>query len=258
MQLVPLVPFVFGHGPWLQAFAARVPAMADCDAVVVVDVLDDRSVPFFRLMNAANARAFGDLGMPAWVQLDCATLPTAMIGFAAKKRDTDPALVADLLQRAGLADLDDDALIPLAEYCALPTPEAGHVVGFSLFSLRPGLGTRAKALGLLAMGAQVQTGITQLRADNSGASNAALRTHCRFGPLRIEQLQVRVHSKPGTLVYRLQVPPPSTLIELCTGSLRRVPWPGPTTQKPLQALQVDDALVDVQSDQVVVVDPAVS
>lgn len=237
--------------------------MSDCDGAVIIDVLDDDSVPFFRLMNAANARAFGDLGMPAWVQLDCATLPTAMIGFAARKRDLlstpeQGALVQDLERRAAV-DVDDDALIPLAEYCALPTPEAGHVVGFSLFSLRPGLGTRAKALGLLAMQAMTQTGITQIHADmivnGPPITNAALRTHCRFGPLVIEKLRVKVHSKPGTLVYRLQVPSSSTLIELCSGSIARVPYPGPTEQKPMARLRAADALVDVEADEVVIAVP---
>ncbi len=240
-----LVPFVFGHGPWLQSWAARLPPMPDCAAPVVIDVLDDQSEGFFRLINAANARAFGDLGMPPWVQLDCATLPTAMVGFAASARTLDAPLRSDLAARAGV-DVDDDALVPLAEYCALPTPAPGHVVGFSLFTLRPGLGVRAKALGLLAMQAQVQTGVTQI-------DNRALRTHCRFGPLLIEKRAVRVHSKPGaTLVYRLQVPPPSTLMALGSGALSRVAPVGAVMKRPRTNLQEGDTIVDVAGDDVVV------
>ncbi len=254
MTRLPLVPFVFGHGPWCAAWAGRVPAALG--PAVVVDVLDDHAVGFFRLVNAANAKAFGDLGMPAWVQLDCATLPTAMVGFAARKRDVDPALVHDLEQRAGLAaggfdDVDDDDLVPLAEFCALPTPEDGHVVGFSLFTLVPGLGLRAKALGLLVMGARVQTGVTQL--GGAAVERSALSTHCRFGPLLIEKRGVQVHSRPGsTVVYRLQVPPPATLSALACGELRRVPFAGATTRKPAADLVQGDVLVDVEAGAVVV------
>lgn len=238
-----LVPFVFGHGAWCAAWRERIDlrsvGAADCDAAVAIDVLDDDAVSFFAVVNAANARAFSGLAMPAWVQLDCATLPTAMVGFAAKKRDLvehHAALVSDVEARAGVV-VDDDALVPLAEYCALPTPEAGHVVGFSLFSLLPGLGLRAKALGLLAMQAQVQTGVTQF-------DNTALSTHCRFGPLVVEKRSVQVHSKPGTtLVYRLQVPPPETLTRLAIGESRRVEFAGDTVRK--ASLEEGDVVVDV-------------
>lgn len=254
------MPFVFGHGAWCDAWAKRVPA--ELGAAVVVDVLDDDAVSFFRLVNAGNARAFGDLGMPAWVQLDCATLPTAMVGFAAKKRDLDAALVHDLEKRAGLEgpafagqpgydDVDDDDLVPLSEYCALPTPEDGHVVGFSLYTLVPGLGVRSKALGLLVMGARVQTGVTQI--GQLGLERGALKTHARFGPLVVEKRGVQVHSRPGaTLVYRLQVPPPATLAALATGAITRVPYVGATTKKPPAALREGDVVVDVEADGVVV------
>jgi hypothetical protein len=247
-----LVPFVFGHGAWCDTWRQRVPAMADCDDAVAIDVLDDaadtKAVAFFRLMNAANARAFADLSMPAWVQLDCATLPTAMVGFALRRADVDRragvGVVADLEARAGLAGaVGDDDLVPVAEYCALPTPEAGHVVGFSLFSLVPGLGLRAKALGLLVMEARVQTGVTQV-------GNTALSTHCRFGPLLVEKRGVQVHSKPGsTLVYRLQVPA-SVLTSLASGALTRVPFSSPTVTK--ADLDAGDVVVDVGAEGFVV------
>ena len=241
-----LVPFVFGHGPWLSGWAARIPAMNDAENVVIIDVLDDHSRDFFRLMNAANQKAFGDLGMPAWVQLDCATLPTAMTGLASRKRDLDPAFVQDLESRADVGVLDDEALLPLAEYCALPTPELGHVLGFSFFSLVPGLGVRAKALGLMAMQARVQTGVTQI-------DNTALRTHCRFGPLLVHKRGVQVHSRPGTtLVYRLQVPDASTLADLGGGALSRVGYRGLVQRKSKASLQAGDVVVDVEGADVVV------
>lgn len=263
-----LVPFVLGHGPWLARFRERFPCGDDCDDAVALDVLADDAVRFFALVNAGNARAFSGLAMPRWVQLDCATLPTAMVGFAVRRRHLDAALVRDLEVRAGLADArsdgradalaadaaevaqnDDgdregagagaaaDDLVPVAAYCALPTPEPGHVVGFSLYSLVPGLGLRAKAAGLFVLQARVQTGVTQ-------RDNPALSTHCRFGPLTVERARVLVHTKPETtLVYRLQVPDTPTLVALAVGRLRRVPQTGATTKK--AHLDDGDVVVDV-------------
>jgi len=244
--IAPLVPFVFGHGPWLDGWRARVPTMADAEDAVAVDVLAADSVPFFKLMLAGNARAFGDIGMPAWVQLDCATLPTAMIGFARRAADIDDAVTADLVARAGLASIGTDQLVPLAEYTALCTPAVGDVVGFSLFSLLPGLGLRAKALALLVMGARQQTGITQI-------DNIALRTHARFGPLEVVRLGVEVHSRPKTtLVYRLAVPDDDTLRALARGDWNRVPFTGATRVCRREDLAVGDRIVDVTADHVVV------
>lgn len=241
-----LVPFVFGHGPWLSTWQQAIPAMPDATPAVVLDVLEPKNAIFFQLMNVANARAFGDIGMPAWVQLDCATLPTAMIGFAVRKDGLDASLVDDLRRRAGLSIVDDDQLIPLAEYTALPSPQAGHVVGFSLFSLVPGLGLRAKAMALLAMGAVEQTGITQV-------DNLALKTHARFGPLEIIKVGVEVHSKPRTtLVYRLRVPSTSILTALAVGTLSRVEFDGPRKTISAEALTAGDIVVDVDARGIVV------
>lgn len=247
----PLVPFVFGHGPWVSRWREAVPAMSDAEDAVVVDVLDDTdpaTVPFFKLMLAGNARAFSEIGMPAWVQLDCATLPTAMIGFARRATDVDDALVADLAARAGLHAVAPTQLVPLAEYTALCTPVSGDVVGFSLFSMVPGLGLRAKALALLVMGAQQQTGMTQI-------DNVALRTHARLGPLEVVRLGVEVHSRPRTtLIYRLRVPPAETLVALAAGSRTQVPFDGAVRRIDRHELKVGDRIVDVSADHVVVAD----
>jgi hypothetical protein len=242
-----LVPFIFGHGPWGEEWRARVPPMADCAEAVFIDVLAPSSARFFQLLLAGNARAFGGMAIPAWVQLDCATLPTAMIGFARRAADVDSDLRTDLCRRAGLAAIDDRDLLPLAEFCALPTPRHGHVVGFSLFSLVPGLGLRAKALGLLVQQATTQTGITQV-------DNTALRTHCRLGVLHIDQVGVQVHSKPGsTLVYTLTVPPPPVLVSLAAGDQTRVATTARTKRVPRETLQAGDQLVDVDGATAVVV-----
>ena len=78
-----LVPYVLGT----RRFAKNIARQSPLEGTRFFDVLDDESVTFFRLVNAGNAVAFGDIGMPAWVQLDCATIPSAMIGFALRRPD---------------------------------------------------------------------------------------------------------------------------------------------------------------------------
>lgn len=216
------------------------------ERTVALDVLDPQQAPFFERLRLGNGHAFGDIGMPAWVQLDCATLPTAMIGFARRARDLPKALRPIF---APAPARDDDDLFPVAEYCALMTPTPGEVVGFSLYTLEPGLGLRAKAAALYAYDATVQVGMTQ-------HDNSALKTHSRLGPLQIVQVGVAVHSRPhSTLVYRLTVPSSSTLAELALGTRTRVltdDAADATTTKPLTALLAGDVVVDVTGGMAVV------
>jgi hypothetical protein len=209
------VPWILGNGAWCETLAARCP-LPGCR---VLDVLDDDTAPFFHLVNAANARAYAGMPMPSWVQLDCASLPAGMIGLGRMRDDVDAALVAALVEGVRTSFGDDAAdacarwrgLIPLAEYTCVPTPEPGHVVGFSLYSLVTGLGLRTKAMALAMHQARVQTGIAQL-------DNAALRLHVALGPLDVRAAGVAVHTLASrTIVYALAVPPADVLARIAHG-----------------------------------------
>jgi hypothetical protein len=247
-----MTPFLCGHGPWLGPMAARVQA-AIGTAPVVIDVLQPSSVGFFRRLLAGNAVAFGGMAMPAWVQLDCATLPSVVVGFAMPRDEVSsmlwPAIAAQLAQQSRHEHDDSDnnqAWVPLAQYCAVPTPDPSLWVGFSLYSLVPGYGLRAKALGLLAYGAHQQRGITQ-------TDNTALKTHTRLGPLTIDAVQVQVHSKPATtVVYTLAVPPLATLQAIARGEMVRVATTATTMRIPMSSLRAGHCVVDVDGDQVMV------
>jgi hypothetical protein len=263
MKDAPLVPFVLGHGAWCDERAARCP-LPGCE---IVDVLAPAHLPFFRLVNAGNAVAYGGTAMPAWVQLDCACLPSGMIGFAARRADVDDALWAKLVTQVrasfgvdAAAALDGyDGLVPLTEYACVPTPEDGHVVGFSLYSLRKGLGTRTKAMALLMCGATRQTGVTQV-------NNSALRTHTLLGPLDVIAPRVTAHSDPvHTFVYALRVPSSPVLQGIAlgnpapprrTGSVR-IAIGDETTERMALLLETDGphAIVDVEHG-VLVLSPA--
>lgn len=210
-----LTPFILGNGPWCAELAARSP-LPGC---VVLDVLDDSVAPFFHLVNAANARAYAGMPMPSWVQLDCASLPAGMIGLARMRDDVDEQLYAALVDgvRASFGDAPADActawtgLVPLAEYTCVQTPEPGHVVGFSLYSLVPGLGLRTKAMALAMHRARVQTGIAQV-------DNSALRLHAALGALDVRAAGVAVHTLASTtIVYALRVPAADVLARVAQG-----------------------------------------
>ena len=194
--------------------------VAALPATRFLDVLDPESAPFFHRLRAANAHAFGGLGMPDWVQLDCATLPSAMIGFALPARAV-PAGLGEALHE-GLPEPGPEELVPMSAFCALHTRTPDTVVACTLFSLLPGLelGLRTKAMGLLVLRARTQIGVTR----RAGPVRAL---HERIGALRVLQDRPPVHPRAAeSMVYELTVPPPAVLQALVlegSGTRRETP-----------------------------------
>ena len=153
------------------------------------------------------AAAAAALGMPLWVFLDCCTLPSAMVGFSARRESLPEDLARRLDPDGGLAWLG------ISEYMGLPSLEPGTVVGVSLFSLGRGvhLGTRSKALGLFALRARRQVGVAQY-------ANPSVRLHLAFGDLELLATRAPVHSRPAeTFVYTAPVPDPGRLAAMVGG-----------------------------------------
>jgi hypothetical protein len=88
--------------------------------------------------------------------------------------------------------------VPVAGYCAAPTPVAGEWVGWSLCSAVPGLGTTVKGVALEVYRADTLTGVAQF-------TDQALRVHRRFGPMEIMAPTLDLHPVPHTMVYRTHV-----------------------------------------------------
>jgi len=167
-----------------------------------------------RVYNVLNATAFGDKGIPLqnWVMIDLGLLPSAFLlvtlpverarvaageqrGYGAERTHTAQVLGAVLAE----ADrLGYDGPIPVAGYCAAPTPVPGGWVGWSLCSAIPGLGTTTKGLGLEVYRAHTLTGVAQF-------TDQALRVHRRFGPMEIMAPTLDLHPVPHTMAYRTQV-----------------------------------------------------
>lgn len=170
------------------------------DEIEILHVEDEENAEFCGILNQSNQLAFGgpkDMGMPLWVMLDCAILPSAMVGFMLAADDV-PDDLWDLL------DLEDDydGWVPVSEYCAALTVEPGCVSGFSLHShiANQGIATRTKALALAVLDAKAQIGVTQF-------ANPAIRVHARFGPMEILLHRPAVHThSEDSFVYRLELP----------------------------------------------------
>src|SRR5579875_4064076 len=167
-----------------------------------------------RAYNVLNATAFGAKGIPLqnWVMIDLGLLPSGFLLItlareAAEQALTDPARSVHERERiagvlpAVLAEADRlgyEGPIPVAGYCAAPTPDRAAWVGWSLCSAIPGLGTVAKGLGLLAYGARTLTGVTQFY-------DPALRVHRKFGPMRLLAAVLDLHPVHHTMAYRTEV-----------------------------------------------------
>jgi hypothetical protein len=167
-----------------------------------------------RVYNVLNATAFGPKGIPLpnWVMIDLGLLPSAFLLVTLPKERvvaemTDARHSAADRERLGhvlpavLAEaqrLHYDGPIPVAGYCAAPTPARGAWVGWSLCSAIPGLGTVAKGLALEAYRAKTLAGVAQFY-------DRALRVHRKFGPMEMVAAVLDLHPVKHTMAYRTQV-----------------------------------------------------
>lgn len=237
------VPFALGHSrPLLHLLdqLKGVPILkfaAPMTTRTPIQHQHDHGARFARLLNLGNALAYGaDMGMPEWVMLDCGLLPSAFIGFCRRGRELTPTVRENFNARLlhfenhmgsqrrhteHLLDvlngpIQDDEWVPIASFCAIPTLIPGEIMGYSLFSLEPGLGVRAKALGLsvhAVLGAHTQLGVAQY------SNLTALKSHLRFGPLELIDPLTPLHTKAGeTFIYRLNIPSQNILIEMASGT----------------------------------------
>jgi hypothetical protein len=210
-----------GHQLWLASNGA---VLRDLDlepcgiAVTPLDFLgpyerDWKLEDLMRTYNVLNATAFGAKGIPLqnWVMIDLGLLPSAFLLITLPREAIEAALarsgtdharrrMAEVLP-AVLAEadrLDYRGPIPVAGYCAAPTPDRTAWVGWSLCSAVPGLGTVAKGLALEAYGARSLTGVAQFY-------DPSLRVHRKFGPMRLLAAVLDLHPVTHTMAYRTEV-----------------------------------------------------
>ena len=182
------------------------------DELEVFCVEDAENAEFCSILNRSNQIAFGgaeSMGMPLWVLLDCAILPSAVAGFMLPVERTPD----DILDKLDV-DVDYEGFVPVSEYCGSPTVEQDCISGFSLHShlVGHGIATRTKALAMAIYGARSQIGVTQFQ-------NPAIRVHVRFGAMEMLIHRPAVHTYPeDSFVYRLELPPRDRLLKMARGA----------------------------------------
>jgi hypothetical protein len=211
-----------GYELWLASNATVIPTLDLAPCGIPITPLDFlgpydhawKLEDLMRVYNVLNATAFGPKGIPLpnWVMIDLGLLPSAFLlvtlsAERARATMTDPGRPVAERERIGevlpavLAEaerLGYAGPIPVAGYCAAPTPAPGAWVGWSLCSAIPGLGTVAKGLGLEAYGARTLAGVAQFY-------DRALRVHRKFGPMEVVAAVLDLHPVKHTMAYRTEV-----------------------------------------------------
>ncbi|MBJ93413.1 MAG: hypothetical protein CMP23_02960 [Rickettsiales bacterium] len=187
------VPFAFGSRANLELLH---PAPFG-EQLLMLAADDPAQLPFHNFINRLNGLAYGgkDMGMPAWVQIDCGILPSAFIGFAVSAERLPEKLKWSL-------DIGSyQGLVPISEAISIPTAQPGRWMSYSMSTVIPGrkLGFASKVLSLKAYGCRSCLGVAQF-------DNFALRIHTRFGPLQIVEPHVPYHTCPtNSFVYGLDL-----------------------------------------------------
>lgn len=156
------------------------------------------SVSFCSSLQTLDRLTFGPEGMPMdkWVFYDICYMPGGVFGFGLRASEAPEEL------RALFGDVEDDALLPLTMYGAIPMAVKGAWMGHNLCSLGSrvtgrnlrGLGTIAKAVGLKCFQSRQFYGATQWES-------IALKVHVKFGPLKLYTAYTPAHSEAHTLTY---------------------------------------------------------
>ena len=198
------VPYAFGAADNL----ARVDLRPFGLQVRAIEADRATSEPFHRAMSRLNHHAFGAMAMPRWVQWDLATTPSLFVGFAAPWEELPMPWRDPDARRLGL--------VPVSEALAVPTAVAGRWASVSLASAVRGLGFLTKLLNLAVIGADEAVGVTQ-------ADNPAVRTHLRFGPLALRQVDLPFHDASSrSFAYALR-PTRADLERLADGGAIALP-----------------------------------
>ncbi len=187
------VPYAFGSRPNLELLH---PAPFGAE-LTMIPADDEEHLAFHHFVNRLNGLAYGgkDMGMPAWVQIDCGILPSAFIGFALPPE----RLPEKLKWQLGIGN--HEGLVPISEAISIPTAQNSRWMSYSMSTVIPGkkVGFASKVLSLRAYGCRSTLGVAQF-------DNFALCLHTRFGALEILEPHVPYHTCPSnSFVYGLDL-----------------------------------------------------
>ena len=209
------VPYVATSKYLLPAYNLR-PFGVEAQTILMEKPENSAFLEAYLLSNSLSFKS-PNLKMPHWVMIDCALMPSAIVGFMRRREELPEDFLAHYRNDASI-DLDRLDYVPVSGQIAAATADGKSMSGFSLFSLGSSIGG-PKNLGLFTKALAIEVyraarlewlyGITQY-------DNPAIKIHGRFSP-RMEVVQpiVSLHPKKDmTLTYRMNVDyDPYTLTE---------------------------------------------
>ena len=166
----------------------------------IIDPFAQNAQGFLNLLNDLDGLSYGNklLAMDKWVALDCGILPGAFVGFAVDASELDEGDK----QKYGIEDYE--GLVPVTEFCAIPSVEPGTWVGHTLASFfkKKGYGTMTEALGMEVYGSEKMVGVAQY-------NNSSIKVHTKFGELELIAAMTYAHSVPD-MSFTFSVKNPGT------------------------------------------------
>jgi len=171
-------------------------------AELVFDPTRRASGPFLDLLEKLDAATFGREGMamPRWAFYDCAELPGAVLGLAARAADVPPDV------RADFGEPSDDEILPLSMYIAIPTLTEHEWLGYSLCSFPlPDETFHGAAVDIATLAISVATLRARQVTGTVQWSSPHLAAPARFAPLGVLAAWLPAHTRAETCVFRFDV-----------------------------------------------------
>ncbi|HMR73620.1 MAG TPA: hypothetical protein PKD61_00865 [Polyangiaceae bacterium] len=186
--------------PALQQRLCLAPLGHSFAAQRIFDPMRRASAPFLDRLEQLDAATFGREGMamPRWAFYDCAELPGAVLGLAARAAEVPEEL------RSNFGKVSDAELVPLSMYMAIPTLTEHEWLGFSLCAfdvaaafLGAAIDVATLALSVATLRARQVTGTVQWGSRHLSAT-------ARFAPLSVLAAHLPAHTRAATCVFRFE------------------------------------------------------
>lgn len=232
-------PFLIAH-QGVREVLNTCPAGVTIPADNIIDPQHQRHGDLFRQLRRLDRMTFGPFGMtmPSWVFYDCAVMPGAFFGLAARASRLEPWALDALEVPAGYT-----GLIPLSQVIAIPVlsgfrdgktiPDTWLMYSAeSINQVSPGMAPAGLlkltlALGLRVFPLKTLLGTSQWRSHK-------LPTYLDLGPFELVTAYTPAHSLPRTLSFRIDIAETNLITLLAT------PRRHPDSPPPNALLDPDD------------------
>lgn len=168
---------------------------------------------FFSLLKKLDSKSFGEsgMGMDNWVFLDCAIMPSGVVGYSIKAKDAPKELLVEYS-----IPVTYEGLIPLSMFIAIPMAKEYTWFAHNLSSSNSFLETKFKGLGLVTKNLGLEIFKIKNLMGATQWNNSSLHVHTKIAKLKIETVHTPVHSHPESLIYSCEVKDTSTIEQKVT------------------------------------------